>query len=86
MSNEKNVLFTIFGGTGDLAQRKLYPSLFRLYRKGNLGEHFAVIGTARRPWSDEHYREVVKETIRALNPQMKKQLPLQAIFTINPMM
>ena len=68
MSNEKNVLFTIFGGTGDLAQRKLYPSLFRLYRKGNLGEHFAVIGTARRPWSDEHYREVVKETIRALNP------------------
>ena len=25
MSNEKNVLFTIFGGTGDLAQRKLYP-------------------------------------------------------------
>ena len=47
MSNEKNVLFTIFGGTGDLAQRKLYPSLFRLYRKGNLGEHFAVIGTAR---------------------------------------
>ncbi len=44
MSNEKNVLFTIFGGTGDLAQRKLYPSLFRLYRKGNLGEHFAVMG------------------------------------------
>ena len=41
--NEKNVLFTIFGGTGDLAQRKLYPSLFRLYKKGNLSEHFAVI-------------------------------------------
>ena len=36
MANEKNVLFTIFGGTGDLAQRKLYPSLFRLYKKGNL--------------------------------------------------
>lgn len=68
MSNEKNVLFTIFGGTGDLAQRKLYPSLFRLYKKGNLNEHFAVIGTARRPWSDEHYREVVKETIQSLNP------------------
>ena len=31
---EKKVLFTIFGGTGDLAQRKLYPSLFRLYKKG----------------------------------------------------
>ena len=52
MSNEKNVLFTIFGGTGDLAQRKLYPSLFRLYRKGNLGEHFAVIGTCLLYTSD----------------------------------
>ena len=43
---EQAALFTIFGGTGDLAKRKLYPSLFRLYRKGNLAEHFAVIGTA----------------------------------------
>ncbi len=31
--NEKVALFTIFGGTGDLAKRKLYPSLFRLYKK-----------------------------------------------------
>ncbi|WP_171845037.1 glucose-6-phosphate dehydrogenase [Enterococcus mundtii] len=72
MMNEKNVLFTIFGGTGDLAQRKLYPSLFRLYKKGNLSEHFAVIGTARRPWSDEHYREVVKGTIETLNPSAEE--------------
>lgn len=63
---EKKVLITIFGGTGDLAQRKLYPSLFRLYRKGDLVESFAVIGTARRPWSNEKYREVVKETIQDL--------------------
>ena len=34
--NEKVALFTIFGGTGDLAKRKLYPSLFRLYKKGLL--------------------------------------------------
>ncbi|MEO1773036.1 glucose-6-phosphate dehydrogenase [Candidatus Enterococcus ferrettii] len=65
---EQAALFTIFGGTGDLAKRKLYPSLFRLYKKGNLKDHFAVIGTARRPWSDEHYREVVKETLQELNP------------------
>ncbi|MGM0215585.1 glucose-6-phosphate dehydrogenase [Enterococcus sp. AZ109] len=64
----QSALFTIFGGTGDLAKRKLYPSLFRLYRKGNLKDHFAVIGTARRPWSDEHYREIVQETIKDLHP------------------
>ncbi|MCD5001778.1 glucose-6-phosphate dehydrogenase [Enterococcus saccharolyticus] len=66
--NEKKVLFTIFGGTGDLAQRKLYPSLFRLYRKGDLVESFAVIGTARRPWTNEKYRDIIKETIAGLEP------------------
>lgn len=68
MANENTVLFTIFGGTGDLAKRKLYPSLFRLFKKGNLGTHFAVIGTARREWSDEYYRDIVRETIQDLNP------------------
>ena len=63
MSKEKKALFIIFGGTGDLARRKLYPSLYRLYKKGYLNEHFAVIGTARREWSDEHYQDIVKETI-----------------------
>ena len=47
------VIVTIFGASGDLAKRKLYPSLFRLYKSGNLSDHFAVIGTARRPWSKE---------------------------------
>lgn len=63
---EKKVLITIFGGTGDLAQRKLYPSLFRLYQKGALNEQFAVIGTARRPWSNEKYREVILASIANL--------------------
>lgn len=66
MNSENSALFTIFGATGDLAYRKLYPSLFRLYKKGFLQESFAVIGTARRPWTDEHYHEVVKESIRGL--------------------
>lgn len=68
MSNEQIALFTIFGGTGDLAQRKLYPSLFRLYRKGYLKEHFAVIGTARREWTDEYYRDIVSQSIASFNP------------------
>ena len=59
MSQENKALFIIFGGTGDLAKRKLYPSLFRLFRKGNIREHFAVIGTARRQWSNDYFREVV---------------------------
>lgn len=60
------VIITIFGASGDLAKRKLYPSLFRLYKSGNLSEHFAVIGTARRPWSKEYFESVVVESITDL--------------------
>lgn len=68
MPEESRAVIIIFGGSGDLASRKLYPALFNLYRRGVLAEHFAVIGTARRPWSDEHYHEVVEEAIAGLNP------------------
>lgn len=72
MTKENIALFTIFGGTGDLAKRKLYPSLFRLFKKGNLKEHFAIIGTARRDWTHEYYREIVKETLADLKPTEKE--------------
>ncbi|MBS4209674.1 glucose-6-phosphate dehydrogenase [Bacillus sp. FJAT-50079] len=56
-------LIMIFGATGDLAKRKLYPSLYHLYRKGKLAEHFAVVGVARRPWTNEVLREHVKDSV-----------------------
>lgn len=53
----------IFGATGDLAKRKLYPSIFNLYKKGQLAENFAVVGVARRPWSNETLRDTVKASL-----------------------
>ncbi len=68
MQNEKVALFIIFGGSGDLARRKLYPSLFRLYQKGYLKDHFAVVGTARRPWTNDYYHNIIKESLADLKP------------------
>ena len=34
LMREQHVLITLFGATGDLAHRKLYPALFRLFQKG----------------------------------------------------
>ncbi|GFH40926.1 glucose-6-phosphate dehydrogenase [Lactococcus insecticola] len=59
-------VFTIFGASGDLAKRKLYPSLFRLYKSGVLTENFAVIGTARRPWTKDFFEGVVLDAIADL--------------------
>ncbi|AQY50737.1 glucose-6-phosphate 1-dehydrogenase [Listeria weihenstephanensis FSL R9-0317] len=63
---EQVALITIFGGTGDLANRKLYPSLYHLFTKGFLKENFAVIGTARRPWTNDFFREKVVESLKGI--------------------
>lgn len=64
MSKEVNAVIIMFGGSGDLAHRKLYPALFGLFQHGVLKDHFAVIGTARRPWSDAHYQGVVEDSVK----------------------
>jgi glucose-6-phosphate 1-dehydrogenase len=56
-------LIVIFGATGDLAKRKLFPSIYKLYQKGKLSEEFAVVGVARRALSDDEFRNYVKQSI-----------------------
>ena len=56
-------VFYIFGATGDLAKRKLFPAFYSLYREGKLGENFAVVGLARRPRTNEQFRDDVKNSI-----------------------
>jgi glucose-6-phosphate 1-dehydrogenase len=57
-------VFYLFGATGDLARRKLFPALFSLYKEGKLAEDFAVVGLARRPRTEEQFRNDVHESIR----------------------
>lgn len=55
----------LFGATGDLAKRKLYPSIFNLYKKNYIDQkHFALIGTGRRKWSDQDLRDVILESVK----------------------
>ncbi|MEW9700575.1 glucose-6-phosphate dehydrogenase [Paenibacillus sp. SI8] len=56
-------VFYIFGATGDLAKRKLFPAFYSLYREGKLGDNFAVVGLARRPRTNDQFREDVKQSI-----------------------
>ena len=41
----------IFGGTGDLAETKLYPALLDLYAHGALPNNFRIIGISRKSLS-----------------------------------
>ncbi|KRG72097.1 glucose-6-phosphate dehydrogenase [Pseudoxanthomonas dokdonensis] len=68
----------IFGGTGDLALRKLLPGLLRRYAMGQFGDDSRIIGVAREQQSSEAYREKVGEALlRAIgdNHELKDKLP-----------
>lgn len=58
----------LFGATGDLARNKLFPALYSLFQKNLLGEKFYIVGFARRPFSDEQFRQFVAEEIRVDAP------------------
>ncbi len=47
----------IFGATGDLTHRKLMPALYNLAADGELPPELAVVGMARRPKTNEEFRE-----------------------------
>jgi len=53
----------LFGATGDLAHRKLVPALFQLARAGNLPSECAIVGFARREWSDADLRAEYEKTL-----------------------
>lgn len=58
-------LLVIFGGTGDLARRKLLPAIYNLLCDGLLPEHFAVVAAGRREKTTEQYRSEVFTAITA---------------------
>ena len=51
----------LFGATGDLAKRKLFPALYHLQRLGKLD--LPVIGVARSDWTDKAFREHAHDAI-----------------------
>lgn len=59
-TQKQPTLIFMFGATGDLARRKLYPAFYQLYKKN---QDFAVIGLARRPHTDESYRSLINDTL-----------------------
>ena len=61
-------LFIAFGGTGDLARRKLLPALWRLHRQG-LTPECVILGTSRdRAMDDAAYRRLAADAVRAADP------------------
>ena len=50
--SDRPTVIAIFGVTGDLARRKLIPSLYSNFIKGRLPARLRIVGVGRREWTD----------------------------------
>ena len=62
----------LFGGTGDLAHRKVVPALYHLWRTNLLPHEFVLLAIGRRPFDDESYREEIHKSLS----EFSRVLPL----------
>ena len=53
----------IFGGTGDLAKRKIIPGLFRRFAAGQIPAEARIIGAARASLDTPAYRALLRDAI-----------------------
>ncbi len=65
------ILF-IFGGSGDLANRKLIPALYNLFIDNQLPEKFMVIGVGRTVYKEEEYRVKLLEGVKQFSRRKDK--------------
>jgi glucose-6-phosphate 1-dehydrogenase len=54
----------IFGGTGDLAHRKLLPAVYNLAHEGALPERFNLIAISRSDVAHDDYRSMARDSIK----------------------
>ena len=66
-------VLVIFGASGDLTRRKIFPALYALAYRGLLPERLAVVGTARSEWTDYEFRDRMEHAVREFGRDDFKQ-------------
>ena len=57
-------VLVIFGASGDLTRRKIFPALYALAYRRLLPERLAIVGAARSDLSDDEYRDGMEHAVR----------------------
>jgi len=70
----------IFGGTGDLAKRKILPGLYRRFLGGQMPESSRIIGGARAALTEQQYRDMVAASIEEFVPADRRDAKMIAAF------
>ncbi|MFC3882336.1 glucose-6-phosphate dehydrogenase [Bacillus songklensis] len=75
-----SMTFVLFGATGDLAKRKIYPALFNLHLNQKLPDSFSVIGIGIEELSDGEYQTRVKESLLTFSRHLINDLSKKEEF------
>lgn len=70
----------IFGGTGDLARRKILPALYRRYCDGQMPTDARIIGAARTDQTAQAWRDWVAEALAEFVPSAHRNAQSVADF------
>jgi glucose-6-phosphate 1-dehydrogenase len=68
-SDQISPTIIIFGASGDLTHRKLVPALYNLFCKERLSNNTRIIGFSRSDWSDDYFRQGLKDSVQEFSPQ-----------------
>jgi glucose-6-phosphate 1-dehydrogenase len=60
---ERSDAVVLFGATGDLAKKKLFPALYQIALTGGLD--MPIVGVARSDWDDQRLRDCARDAVRA---------------------
>jgi glucose-6-phosphate 1-dehydrogenase len=62
-------VLVLFGATGDLAKKKLFPALYDLQDLGELD--IPIYGVASSKWTQEVFKENIESAVRARKPEVE---------------
>ncbi|WP_010277197.1 glucose-6-phosphate dehydrogenase, partial [Paenibacillus senegalensis] len=75
-----SMTFVLFGATGDLAKRKIYPALFNLYLNQKLPKSFSVIGAGRGASSDDKFQSRVIDSLHTFSRHLLNDISKKEEF------
>ncbi|WP_342044141.1 glucose-6-phosphate dehydrogenase [Bacillus sp. OTU530] len=67
----ESMTFVLFGATGDLAKRKIYPALYNLFVDQKLPQSISIIGLGRRALSDAEFQNRVEQSIETFSRRVE---------------
>lgn len=65
-----NIVFVLFGATGDLAHRKIVPALFNLFLDKQMAPRFSIVGVGRSETTDTELRDSYQASVKKVSERL----------------